>query len=103
MSHVRRPTPAKRLFASLSEPHYPVRESDGVPYVGTMLDMCEVRIQAARDTARRLIRTASESRRDGEKWARCMNRAAESRALFAGLLRSGGRVDWRGQPVQENV
>jgi hypothetical protein len=27
-----------------------------------------------------------------------MRVVAEQRALFGGLLRSGGRVDWRGRP-----
>ena len=98
MSHSSRPVPAKRIFASLSEPHYPVRESDGPGYVGTMLDMRQVRIDQSRLDALRYLALARMARFD-PKWGFYMQRAAQARALFAGLKRSGGRVDWRGEPV----
>lgn len=99
--HSHRPIPAKRIFASL--PHYPTRESDGLPYIGVMYDTREQRIAEAREAAvvgLHLARAARETG-NGSAWALCMNVAAEQRRRFAGLKRSGGRVDWRGEPVQE--
>jgi hypothetical protein len=86
---------AKRLWA---EPYYPTRESDGEAFVPVLLDLRQVRIQQARDTALRFLRDAKASRHDGSTWALNMRVVAEQRALFGGLLRSGGRVDWRGRP-----
>jgi hypothetical protein len=85
----------KRLWC---DPCFPVRESDGPAHVGTLLDLRQVRIQQARDTALRFLRDAKASRHDGSTWALNMRVVAEQRALFGGLLRSGGRVDWRGRP-----
>jgi hypothetical protein len=94
MSHRQR-IATKRLWA---EPYYPTRESDGEAFVPVLLDLRQVRIQQARDTALRFLRDAKASRHDGSTWALNMRVVAEQRALFGGLLRSGGRVDWRGRP-----
>lgn len=104
MSHNRRPVPAKRLFASLTAPHYPVRESDGEEWhVGPMVDTRQLRIQEARDSAYRMLKSARLARLIGtpDTWQICMDQAAMYRERLAGLKRSGGRVDWRGIPVQE--
>jgi hypothetical protein len=85
----------KRLWC---DPCYPIRESDGEAFVPVLLDLRQVRIQQARDTALRFLRDAKASRHDGSTWALNMRVVAEQRALFGGLLRSGGRVDWRGRP-----
>lgn len=102
MTHSRRPVPAKRIFAF--EPHYPVREADGDDWhIGPLLDTRQLRIKEARDTARRMLKAARAARMLGTPatWHVCMCQAAMYRERFAGLLRSGGRVDWRGQPVTE--
>ena len=99
--HASRPVPAKRIFASLSEPHYPTRESDGDEWhVGTLTDLRQLRIEQARQDALRYLALARMARFD-PKWGFYMQRAAQARALFAGLKRSGGRVDWRGEPVND--
>jgi hypothetical protein len=95
MSHHRAHVIPKRLWC---DPCYPVRESDGEAHCGVMLDARQLRIQEARDTALRFLRDAKASRHDGSTWALNMRVVAEQRALFGGLLRSGGRVDWRGRP-----
>jgi hypothetical protein len=95
MSHHRAHVIPKRQWADI---YYPTRSSDGPAYCGTLLDLRQVRIQQARDTALRFLRDAKASRHDGSTWALNMRVAAEQRALFGGLLRSGGRVDWRGRP-----
>ena len=95
-----RPVPAKRIFASLSEPHYPTRESDGPAYVGVMYETAQLRVYQARQDALRYLALASITRSDGGMWARYMRCAEQARATFAGLKRSGGRVDWRGRPVE---
>ena len=100
MSHFSRPVPAKRIFASYG----PVRESDGDEwYVGRMVDTRELRIHDARQDVHRSLERARAARAagDGSEWARWMGRAAYSRHRLGGLKRSGGRVDWRGEPVQE--
>lgn len=102
MSHrAHRPIPAKRLFASC----YPVRESDGEGYCGQMLDTRQLRIKEARDAAFRWFKFARAARLRGDlcTWHICFTQGSAYRKVFAGLLRSGGRVDWRGMPVQENV
>jgi hypothetical protein len=79
----------KRLWC---DPCHPVRESDGDDWhVGPLVDLRQVRIQHARDTALRYLREAKASRHDGSTHALCLKVAAEQRALFGGLLRSGGR------------
>jgi hypothetical protein len=96
MSHHRAHVIPKRLWC---DPCHPVRESDGDEWhVGPLLDLRQVRIQQARNTALRFLRDAKASRHDGSTWALNMRVVAEQRALFGGLLRSGGRVDWRGRP-----
>lgn len=102
MSHSRRPVPAKRILADM---HYPVRSSDGEAHVGVMLDLRQIRIQEARDSAYRWFKFARAARLRGDTptWRICMAQGAAHRKLLAGLKRSGGRVDWRGEPVQENV
>lgn len=99
--HAARPIPAKRMYV---EPHYPTRESDGEAHIGQMLDTRQLRIRDARDASVDWLMRASAARLrgDGCSWGICMTQAAINRAKFAGLLRSGGRVDWRGHPVQEN-
>lgn len=98
--HATRPVPAKRIFSAL-DVHYPVRESDGDEWhVGTMLDLRQLRIDQARRDALRYLALARMARCD-QKWGNYMLCAAQSRAMFAGLLRSGGRVDWRGQPIHD--
>jgi hypothetical protein len=63
-----------------------------------MLDLRQLRIDQARQDALRYLALARMARHDA-KWPVYMNRAAQSRAMFAGLLRSGVRVDWRGEPI----
>jgi hypothetical protein len=95
MSHHRAHVIPKRQWADI---YFPVRESDGEARVGPLVDLRQVRIQQARDTALRFLSEAKASRHDGSTWALNMRVVAEQRALFGGLLRSGGRVDWRGRP-----
>jgi hypothetical protein len=99
--HASRPIPAKRIFASLTQAHYPTRESDGPGYVGTMLDMRQLRIKEARDSAYRWFAFARAARLRGDwcTWHICFAQGSAHRKSLAGLLRSGGRVDWRGQPI----
>jgi hypothetical protein len=94
-----RPVPARRIFAAL-DVSYPTRESDGEPHCGEMLDLRQLRIDQARQDALRYLALARMARFD-PKWPVYMNRAAQARAMFAGLKRSGGRVDWRGEPVND--
>lgn len=102
MTHARRPVPAKRIFASL-DVHYPTRSSDGEAHVGQMLDLRQLRIANARSEAIDCLIFARHARIHGDAngWERRMELAAQSRKLLAGLKRSGGRVDWRGEPVQD--
>jgi hypothetical protein len=95
VTHRERHVIPKRQWADI---YYPTRESDGEPHIGPLLDLRQVHIQQARDTALRFLRDAKASRHDGSTWALNMRVVAEQRALFGGLLRSGGRVDWRGRP-----
>ena len=83
--------------------YYPVRESDGPGYVGTMLDTRQLRIKEARDSAYRWFAFAKAARLRGDlpTWHICFTQGSTFRKLLAGLKRSGGRVDWRGQPVQD--
>lgn len=98
--HHARPIPAKRMYV---EPHYPTRESDGDEWhVGTLQDTRQLRIKEARDSAYRWFAFARAARLRGDlpTWRICFAQGSAHRKLFAGLLRSGGRVDWRGQPVE---
>lgn len=99
--HSSRPVTAKRIFASYA----PARESDGDWHVGVMYDRQELHIYQARESAQTFLKQARAARMRGDlkTWDWCMVRAAQWRAELGGLLRSGGRVDWRGEPVGENV
>jgi hypothetical protein len=81
--------------------HVPTRSSDGEAHVGTLVDLRQLRIQQALEETLQAIERAKSARAagDGSAWGSWMERAAQSRQLFGGLLRSGGRVDWRGRPV----
>jgi hypothetical protein len=81
---------------------YPTRSSDGEAHVGTMLDLRQLRIADARADVAQSLEQARLARIRGADWAweRHMERAAAARRQLAGLKRSGGRVDWRGQPVE---
>lgn len=98
MSHTSRPVPAKRIFASLSEPHHRTREDDGVPYIGPLLDLRQLRVDQARQDVLRYLALASRAR-NTTMWDIYMDCAAACRKRLAGLKRSGGRVDWRGNPI----
>lgn len=84
MSHTSRPVPAKRIFASLSEPqrHWPTREADGVPYISEMLDLRQLHIDQSRQDALRYLALASRAR-DSEKWGVYMHCAAQCRRKLA--------------------
>jgi hypothetical protein len=108
MTHASRPLHIGRAFAQLqvSPPDFssytPTRESDGQAHVGTMLDLRQLRIADARADALESLNLARDARLRGAAWAweRHMEHAAASRRQFAGLKRSGGRVNWRGQPSE---
>jgi hypothetical protein len=70
-----------------------------------MLDLRQLRIQDTRDSAYRWFAFARAARLRGDfpTWHFCVLQGSAHRRALAGLKRSGGRVDWRGEPVQENV
>lgn len=65
-----------------------------------MYETNQLRVYQARQDALRYLALARITRSDGGAWARYMRCASMERATFAGLKRSGGRVDWRGRPVE---
>jgi hypothetical protein len=89
MSHARRPVPAKRIFASLSEPHYPVRESDGEAHVGVMYERRAYHLACAKETIATNLKRAREARQSGDEgmWLWFMTGAAAWRAHLCKQLK----------------
>lgn len=82
----------------MSAPHYPTREDDGAPYIGPLMDLRQLRIDQARQDVLLYLALAIRARNTA-MWDIYMHYAAQCRKRLVGLKRSGGRVDWRGNPI----